>query len=114
MSLTNPVVKDFYRGNTVPYQLVFTDKETGGPLDITGWGIIWTFKRELSDTIPIFQQTGILTDPVNGVVDFKMTGVQTLLFEAGVDYFYDFKTIVTGESTTIINGSVCVQEPVNE
>jgi hypothetical protein len=103
------------RGDSLPLNFEFTDTE-GIPVNITGWTIFFTLKKNRGDidSAAILTRTiapASLTDPVNGQTVFTIADTETDSLLG--TYYWDaqLKTI-DGLIYTIISGTITFLEDV--
>jgi glycine cleavage system H lipoate-binding protein len=94
-----------YRGDTIPDQ--FTIKDSAGvAVNITGYSFLLTVNSEKSPTDTtnqLYELTGIITDALNGKVEFAPSAVQADQTPAG--YFFNVQmTDAASAITTIVVG----------
>lgn len=90
---------DFWRGDTKEIKLTFTDKNNVA-LDVTAWILTWTFKKELSDSVPAAQ---IVTTAGDNPLDEPLSGIIWLVLPSDISetltpgsYFYDIERKIPG------------------
>ena len=113
-SSTVPVLFEMFRGNDVAFNVKVRNKETGAPVDITGWFFRATMKRgptddENDETAPVKVDYGPLSgvDAEAGVLPILLPKEQTRNLGPGL-YFIDVEQEVLGFVTTVIYGRVRV------
>lgn len=82
------------RGDSSPFEVQLVDKETGAPLDITGFMFVMTVDLApdpVDGANNLFQVIGSIVDLANAVVRFQPSEVQTDL-EVGT-YFHDMRWV---------------------
>ncbi|HEU4895120.1 MAG TPA: hypothetical protein VFT85_04725 [Acidimicrobiia bacterium] len=93
------------RGDTVPWTFTVLNS-AGNPVDITGYTFLLTVdpSDEPGDALNnLFQLSGTLTDPTNGVVQFAMSAVQA--DQVPGIYYWDLQmTDTAGFIRTIAKG----------
>jgi len=103
-------MNDIYRGDNKSYTLAFTDS-AGDPIDITGWKIYFTMKRNPNhsdDQAPIKVDVIVHDDPANGLTSFNLTNAQTYLLMPGT-YYYDIQVKkAENDILTIVSGEIIV------
>ena len=101
------------RKTTKAYELRFTKNCT--PLDITGWIIYFTVKKNMkdSDTIAVIKKDlTIHSDPSNGKTLLELTADDTDLVGS---FYYDIKyQDTTGGKDIIIKGRLKINESVTQ
>jgi len=105
-------ISDFYRGRTKVWSFVW--KLDGTPVDITGFTITITFKKDKArpDATAAIQKVADLTDPTNGIATFTLTDTDTNV-PVG-KYCYDIVVVDTsGAVTQATQNTVNILEPVN-
>jgi len=94
-----------YRGDTYGDEIIVTNN-AGSPLDITGYVFTLTVdpnRYPTDNTTKLFQLDGIITDAVNGVVEFAPTSVQA--DQTPGTYWYDIQMVDTAtKKRTIASG----------
>lgn len=97
MALEVPVIDLAYkRGDSRPIVFVLTNKETGKPLDLTGYSspvlAVNTLSNPPDATTELFKVTGVIdADVATGRISFTPTSVQT--DEDPAVYFYDAQVL---------------------
>jgi hypothetical protein len=93
------------RGDSLPFDLEFKD-ENDVPVNITGWSVYFTLKRNKNDVDIIISKTITdLTDPINGKITFTISAIETNAL-LGV-YYYDCDLITTqGSAYAIVSGTI--------
>ncbi len=79
------------RGDTTPWTFTIQDS-TGAAIDISGFSYLLTVdpNEEPTDAVNnLFQLTGTLTDPTNGVVEFELSAVEA--DQTPAEYFFDLQ-----------------------
>ena len=103
-------MNDIYRGDNKSYTLAFTDA-AGDPIDITGWKMYFTMKRNPNhsdDQAPIRVDVTAHDDPANGLTSFNLTNAQTYLLMPGT-YYYDIQVKkAENDILTIVSGEIIV------
>jgi hypothetical protein len=104
------------RGDTFPFQLTIKD-ENGVVIDITGDTFLLTVDPSPTPTGSgdnLFQLTGVLTDPVNGVVEFQPSAIQA--DQTPQTYYYDVQQTeaVSGDIRTILYGEWQVVQDITK
>jgi hypothetical protein len=103
------------RGDSTPWTFTVQDS-AGAPVDITGFTLRLTVDPEpdpLTNTNNLFQLTGTLTDPVNGVVQFGLTTVQSNQIPAV--YYFDLQmTDGGGRIRTIAKGKFEIRQDITK
>jgi len=99
-----------YRGDAVTIRCTTKSYSTGQAVDITGYTALFTAKRQPydNDADAIFQVTGTLSDPTNGICTFAITKTFTTQFVG--DYYYDvelYKTS-TSDAKTVVAGKFTI------
>ena len=101
-----------YRGDDFSTQLTFADEE-GEPIDITGWKIFFTVKKNKDDS-DIKARIAVdvePTDPTTGVV--LVTVSHTLTSTLAGFYYYDFQfTKADGTVQTITGGGITFERDI--
>lgn len=83
----------------------FTIKNNGVAVDITGWTVYFSIKRNRGDTTELIEKTiTSFSDPENGVVVVTIDKEDTQDFSG--DYFYDFKVDNTAGDRKIYSEGV--------
>jgi hypothetical protein len=85
-----------YRGDTYADRLVITDA-TGAPVNITGYTFKLTLDTRTSPSdasTQVYQLVGVITDAVNGVVEFTPNDTQANL----VGFYYFDVQMVDGQN----------------
>jgi len=104
-------ISDFYRGDTLKYNLVITDKDSN-PVDLTGSTIWLTMKSDPSvdDTSAEIQQSvSTHTDASNGKTTVVVPNTTTDTLTPSSTLYYDFQWVTpSDEVTTIMSGKVKV------
>lgn len=108
--------KDIYyaRGDDTP--ITFTVKENSVVKDITGYTFEFTVnidKNPPDATDEQFRVSGVITDAVNGAVEFRPTSANTDLTPKR--YFYDVQSIDgSGYKRTLVKGDFHLEQDVNK
>lgn len=91
-------MENFYRGDTVKYDLTVTDEETGDTIDLSGSSIWFTLKTntEQADAEAVYQ-TEITThiDAPNGLSRLVIPSDATTDFPV-IALYYDFQLVTSG------------------
>ncbi len=109
-----PAPRNLYltRGDDKFYVLTFTDGN-GDPIDITGWTIYFTVKRDLDDTDDealIKKDITAHTDPTNGVTKIHLTSDDTDLIG---NFYYDIQVKKSdGIILTVLEGMITFKKDV--
>ena len=104
------------RADTYPIRFALKQADAVTPLDITGYTFLLTV--DLAEDPPdatnnLFQVTGTLTDPVNGVVDFFLSDTDS--DQTPGDYFYDAQLKDTaGKRRTFCRGSFQFEQDITK
>ena len=113
-SSTIPVLFEMYRGNDIAFNVLVKDKNTGDPLDITGWSFKTTMKRGPTDDVddsaaPVVVDSGELsgTDAEAGIYPLHIPSSQTRNLGPGL-YYIDVQQEFGGMVSTAIYGRVRV------
>lgn len=97
------------RGDDKYYRLEFTYGDPPVELDITGYTITLTAKRNLAeeDSDALFQTVAELTDPTNGIATIHLTNVMTK--QPVATYFYDIQLeSPSGDIKTVLRGKLAI------
>jgi hypothetical protein len=93
-----------FRGDTKPFSLLLSD--TGSPLNLTGCSVKLTVNKQSNPvdvTQQVFQLTGSMLTPTNGVVDFSMDDTQA--DNVGIFYF-DIEVVdAQSKKFTVVKGT---------
>jgi hypothetical protein len=104
---------DIYQGDDYSWGFEFTANDV--PIDITGWSIYLTAKRNITDpdsSAVIQKIVTSHTDPVNGKSAMNLTHTETDAFPEGIlIYDIQIKTLA-GEIHTIYKGQMKVSADV--
>lgn len=104
------------RGDTYADERVIIDKDTGLPIDITGWTFLLTVdpSNEPTDSANnIMQITGVITDAAGGVVEFAPSALQA--DSAPGAYWFDIEyTDATSRKRTIETGRYVIQQDITK
>lgn len=93
------------RGDSLPFDLEFKD-DNDVPVNITGWSVYFTLKRNKSDISSIITKTITdLTDPINGKTTFIIPAIETDTLLGVYYYDCDLRTI-QGSAYAIVSGTV--------
>jgi len=99
-----------YRGDTFSTQLVFTDTDDV-PIDITGWTIFFTIKKNRTDTDAqaiISKTITSIPNPTLGIYTLVVTAAE-LNSLLGV-YYYDFQIkLLDGKIYTLTSGTFTLE-----
>lgn len=88
----------------------FTIKNNGVAVDITGWTIYFSVKRNRADTTKLIAKTiTSFTDPTNGIMLVTIDKADTTTMSG--DYFYDFKVDNTAGDRKIYSEGKFVVNP---
>ena len=100
-------INDFYRGDTKPIILTFTDKNNN-PIDLTGATLWFTVKKvptDLDVDAVIQKQITTFTDATNGIASVVITSDDTNDLDI-MKYYYDFQLVdPAGNVTTVLEGT---------
>lgn len=115
MALIGPV--EWYRGDSYPFELTVKDKETGNPIDITGYSFLFTVntsKDPIDAADEVFSVSGVLDGtPSTGKVSFTPTAVQTNIDKK--KYYYDVQmTDDSGNIRTIAKNSFSILQDITK
>ena len=114
--MSTPTSRNLYltRGDDKYYILTFTDSN-GDPIDITGWIIFFTVKRDLDDTDDealIKKDITSHTDPTNGQTRIHLTNDDTDLIGS---YYYDIQVKKSdGTIITILEGAITFKKDITQ
>ena len=101
------------RGDTYPYVIQCVDKCTGDPVDVSGYGFLMCVdpSREPSGASNnIAQMVGIITDGVNGVVEFTPTDQEA---DNVGNFYYDIQwTDTNSKKRTIDAGKYVLKQDI--
>ena len=101
-------ISDFYRGDTKPIVLTFTDKN-GNPIDLTGATLWFTVKKspiDLDAEAIIQKKLITFTDPTNGIATIIIMPEDTQTLDAPLKLYYDFQLVdPKGNVTTVLEGT---------
>lgn len=75
--------------------------------DITGWTIVLTVKRYLTDVAPLFTANATLTSPLTGQYTAAMSAAQTGALTPG-PYLYEVTRVNTGSVAVLSIGNLVV------
>jgi hypothetical protein len=96
------------RGNTWEKELEFYNDN--GPIDITGWIILFTAKEKISDIDAVAKMSKTITvhsEPLSGKTNLILTASDTNITPGS--YIYDIKIITSsGSELTIVNGTFTI------
>lgn len=91
------------RTNTHVFTLTFKDKSTQDPINITGYEIWFTVKKNFDtdqdDSSAIIQKQAVITDAPNGQATISLTSGDTT--QTPDTYQYDIKYIENGNVKTL-------------
>jgi len=82
---------EFYRGDDISFNQEFTD-ENDSPLDITGWTIFFTVKKNESDSdskAVLSKEFSDFSAPLTGIASIYVSSSETDSLEG--TYYYDFQ-----------------------
>ncbi len=102
--------------STKSYEAVFTNKQTGAPIDITGWTLYFTVKESMKDSdanAKIDIKITDHTDPKNGKSLISLTKINTNLTAKSYYYSFDFKDDEENEDT-LFEGFFVVTESTRQ
>jgi len=108
MSCSHPISYNLQivRGDDKVYSIQFKD-DAEVPIDITGWTVFFTVKRELKDTDTnalIKKTITTHTSPTNGITEISLTPTDTNYFG---NFYFDIQIKKTDNSIhTVIIGTV--------
>lgn len=99
-------IKDFYKGNTIKYDMVFIKVSDNSPIDVSGWQIFVTFKHRLDDpdSLAVLQKVFTLPTDANtvlGLASITLESTDTDNFPFAGNYFYGFKRIIPGSPPNV-------------
>lgn len=83
--LPQKVKRQLYRGDSRNWTHVFTDTETGVPLDITGWTFLSQFREDLDRGTVICSATCTVTDGPAGVMLESLSATDAELLPGQTD-----------------------------
>lgn len=98
------VKRTLWRGDTRTWTHVFTDTETGDPIDITGWVFVSQFREDLDRGAIIATATCTITDGPNGVMTEVLPAAQADLLPGQTDP--DVKPVVYWDLQSTDSGNV--------
>lgn len=105
------------RGDTLtPEEITVVNKKTGVALLIAGHTFLLTVDT-LADppdnTTEVFQVTGVITDAVNGIVEFPLTNSDA---DNVGNFFFDIQMTETssGKKDTVMNGSFNMEQDITK
>ena len=114
-----PTILRVTRGDTAPFVVPVTDRETGLPVDITGASIRFTAKHRRSDAdvdAAFVRATGgqgvTITDPTGGLAEVRLTAGDTSAFTGPVTLYWDVQLVLAGETRTLDSGRLYVEPDV--
>lgn len=90
------------QGDDAGYRLEFA--RGGSPVDISGWTITFTLKRDRPQSTPDLQVTANITDAAGGIAEIQLASADTQDL-AGL-YYYDIEVDTGNEIRTIMKGVV--------
>ncbi len=103
------------RGDTRPIRRQIKSKATGNAIDVTGWSFVLTVNTDRypeDDTNEVFQITGTLQAPTDGIVYFSPSTEQAA--EVG-DFYFDIQaTDDTGKVETIEHDIYQVRQDITK
>jgi len=104
-----------WRGDTVPDKVIVTDTD-GNAIDITGYSFEFTLsskKDPPDETTKLYALTGVITDAVNGAVEFRPTAGDA--DQTPDKYYYDIQVIdVAGYKQTLLIGTYTYKQDVTK
>ena len=96
------------RGNTWKRDLYFSDED--GPIDITGWKILFTAKEKITDldASAKIAVAATITDATNGKATLSLSVTNTDLPPAS--YIYDIKIVTASavDELTFVSGNITI------
>lgn len=102
-----------YRGDTLTLSLSFKDS-AGDPLDITGWKLYLTIKKNITDTdddAVVSMEEDTHSDPTGGITSFKVPAADT--HDLLGRHYYDIQVKrPNGDISTIVNSTMIFLEDV--
>lgn len=103
------------RGDTYPMRWTIKDS-SGSVVDITGYTFLMTVDPSSSpsdDTQNLFQLSGTLVDPANGVVEFAPGAPEANI--APGEYHFDIQmTDTSSYIRTIVTGRYCIKQDITK
>ena len=109
-----PIKICYARGDTAP--ILFAITLSGAIVDITGYTFQFTVNSERNpvDTAnEKFSIAGVITDAVNGELEFRPSAVNTDL--ASANYYYDVSMVDTGGfKTTVAKASFIIEQDIDK
>jgi len=114
MATINYNLEPLYRGDSREYNLTFTDG-TGGAINIEGWKVYFTVKKNYSDSDSqaiIRKDVTVHDDPINGKTKIVLLPVDTdHLIPAR--YYYDIQIKRGAEDIlTVLQGKIKIKADV--
>ena len=104
----------YARGDTTP--ITFAIKKAGVAVDITGFTLEFAVnpnRNPLNNTAELFRLSGVITDAVNGLVEFRPTDVQT--DQTPKKYYYDLQQIDGGGyKRTLLKSIFEIEQDINK
>lgn len=115
----------WYEGVDFYYEITLQDKETGDPLDLTGYSVKMQARRTFDDVDPLFElstASGEITiDGPNGMVILNLPAADTLGVEVqsndlnGEDWIYDVvATAGDGSISRLMDGRITARRSVTQ
>jgi len=83
--LPQKVARKLHRGDSRTWTHVFTDTDTGVPLDITGWAFLSQFREDLNRGTVVCEATCVIDDGPNGVMIETLSPTQAELLPGQAD-----------------------------
>ena len=106
----------FYRGDFYPKTLIFTDRKTGLPVDLTGMVLTLTVNSEENPTTTeneLFKIGGEMVSAVDGKVSFTPTAEDTNIDKSR--NYYDVSAVVGTESKrTLVKGEFYIDMDIGK
>jgi hypothetical protein len=96
------------QGDDVGYELEFT--QAGAPVDISGWTVRMTIKRDPNDDAPVLQAVATISDAGGGIARINLASADTESLIG--QYFYDIEADTGQEVRTLMYGMVPFTEQV--
>mgnify|MGYP000420075917 CR=1 FL=1 len=109
-------LEEFYRGDTKAFELQFKEKDSGDPIDTTGWELTFTMKQhtEQPDSEAVIQVVKVVddTEGPTGNVSMVLDSADTENLLA-TTYVYDFQLKRGVVVSTLLMGRIRVLAEVS-
>lgn len=106
----------YKRGDSFPSSFIITESDEVTPIDVTSWQFtmtVDTLKNPPDNTTNVFTVAGVITDPVNGVVQFSPSETDT--DQTPGTYWFDIQQIDgAGRKKTIVKDKFFIDQDITK